>query len=601
MATGIKDETKTGNSYIDSLLSGWRWDNAPVTYGFAQTLASFPSTDSYYEPQHHFAPVNEMMRQNLQAILKGDSAEAGRSMTLTPVSGFTNINLEQTNPETTPTDIRIGMSSYAGYGMAYVPGEYNVYGGADGDMWFGRSGWQSYQIQLAANGTYGASLGLWGVGKVLGLKHGRLDIPDDKDFKEYTVMSYNSAPTVAVPGMGPDALAGGHPEIENLSSYEQTFMMLDIAALQQMYGANYKFRSDDTVYNWSPHTGEVFVNGISKGRVGDGLSSTKEHNKILQTIWDGGGSDTYDLSNYVTDLKVSLAPGEYSTFSQDQRTYLGRVGPNAESYSARGNVYNALLHNDDPRSLIENAKGGSGHDTLSGNIAANHLWGNDGKDTLSGGAGHDTLDGGNSIDTATFSGARANYTITKNGDGSFTVADNREDGEGKDTLISVNFAKFNDQVVTLIDPSFTRTGTARSDRLTGDIGNDKLSGLGGNDRLNGEAGNDRLSGGSGKDAFVFTTALNKNTNVDTISDFNVKDDSIRLENAIFRKLTKMGELNKSFFKIGPKAGDANDFIVYNKTKGVLSYDADGSRGGAAIEFAKVKPGTALTHADFFVI
>jgi Ca2+-binding RTX toxin-like protein len=90
--------------------------------------------------------------------------------------------------------------------------------------------------------------------------------------------------------------------------------------------------------------------------------------------------------------------------------------------------------------------------------------------------------------------------------------------------------------------------------------------------------------------------------VDVISGFSVKDDTIRLENAIFKKLgTKSGTLNKAYFAISSAAKDGNDFIVYNKAKGVLSYDADGSRGGAAIEFAKVKPGTALTHADFFVV
>ena len=49
------------------------------------------------------------------------------------------------------------------------------------------------------------------------------------------------------------------------------------------------------------------------------------------------------------------------------------------------------------------------------------------------------------------------------------------------------------------------------------------------------AGNDVLIGGKGKDVFVFSTALNKATNLDRITDFNVKDDSIYLENDIFKK------------------------------------------------------------------
>ena len=45
---------------------------------------------------------------------------------------------------------------------------------------------------------------------------------------------------------------------------------------------------------------------------------------------------------------------------------------------------NAYLYNNDPRSLIENALGGSGNDTLIGNQAANYLSGGPGNDVLAG-------------------------------------------------------------------------------------------------------------------------------------------------------------------------------------------------------------------------
>jgi serralysin len=303
-----------------------------------------------------------------------------------------------------------------------------------------------------------------------------------------------------------------------------------------------------------------------------------------------------------------------------QRVYIGRYGPNQGNYYARGNVYNALLHKYDPRSLIENAEGGSGSDTLTGNIAANQLSGNGGSDTLTGGVGDDILDGGANADTAVFSGSRSNYTIVTNADGSIIVADTRQNGDGKDTLVSINFAKFSDQLVTVVDPGLTLHGTGQNDTLMGDAWADQLYGLGGNDRLNGldssdlmsggtgsdilngGLGNDVLTGGKGKDKFVFDTALSKAKNLDTIQDFSVKDDMIQLENTIFKKLgTKTGTPMSSFFTIGAKAKEKDDYIVYNQKTGALSYDADGSGKGKAVEFAKLKPGLKLTHHDFIVI
>ena len=35
--------------------------------------------------------------------------------------------------------------------------------------------------------------------------------------------------------------------------------------------------------------------------------------------------------------------------------------------------------------------------------------------------------------------------------------------------------------------------------------------------------------------------------------------------------------------MGEKARDADDFVIYSKTKGILYYDADGSGSGKAVE------------------
>jgi len=170
----------------------------------------------------------------------------------------------------------------------------------------------------------------------------------------------------------------------------------------------------------------------------------------------------------------------------------------------------------------------------------------------------------------------------------------------------------------------TLTATEASERLVGGIGTDIFMGLGGNDTLiggsdndrldggtdqdllRGGAGNDRLSGGKGRDIFVFDTKPNRKTNLDKITDFNVKDDTIWLENSYFKKLgkgseAKPGTLKKAFFTIGAKAKDKNDYIIYDKAKGVLLYDQDGSGSKAAVAFATIKKGLGLKATDFMII
>jgi Ca2+-binding RTX toxin-like protein len=127
-----------------------------------------------------------------------------------------------------------------------------------------------------------------------------------------------------------------------------------------------------------------------------------------------------------------------------------------------------------------------------------------------------------------------------------------------------------------------------------------LSGGAGNDLINGMSGADVLAGGAGADSFVFNTAL-ATTGVDTIIDFNVTDDAIRLENAIFTGLGgATGILASGFFHIGASAQDANDRIIYNASTGALFYDANGNAAGGVTQLAKLSAGLALSTSDFLV-
>jgi Ca2+-binding RTX toxin-like protein len=153
------------------------------------------------------------------------------------------------------------------------------------------------------------------------------------------------------------------------------------------------------------------------------------------------------------------------------------------------------------------------------------------------------------------------------------------------------------------DGNDTLNGTTGADVVKGLGGDDVLSGGGGDDVLSGGTGNDKLTGGAGKDAFVFDTVPNRSTdwNVDTITDFSVGNDIIRLENAIFTAVGAAGALASGAFYVGSAAHDASDRIMYNSSTGALTYDADGTGSGAALKLAQLTQGLSVTASSFLVI
>lgn len=213
-----------------------------------------------------------------------------------------------------------------------------------------------------------------------------------------------------------------------------------------------------------------------------------------------------------------------------------------------------------PTAKADTLRGSKLSDRIDGLAGDDSIHGRGGDDTLLGGRGSDRLSGGSGEDRL-------------------------YGGSGRDVLLG---GAGHDRLY----------GEAGADRLSGGAGNDRLSGGGGNDRLSGGAGNDVVIGGSGSDQFVFETRLGK-ANVDTIRDFDVSGDRILLDQDIFAKL-KPGALSASAFVIGAKATDDADRIVYDSKTGALSYDADRSGRGAAVQFAKIGAGLDLTAADFLV-
>ncbi len=448
----------SGDPGIDGLIYGWKWAVGSFTF-------SFPTSGTLYEytgeAQSSFEQLNALQRASVRQALDMFSSVANVDFT------------ETVETATNHADIRFAMSDQPPTAYAYFPGDTPQ----GGDIWFHNTG-GTYDRPL--KGTYAFHTVLHEIGHALGLKHGHEDglygvLPEEIDSNEFSLMTYRSY--IGSPGTY-YTIAEGHGA--------QSLMMYDIAALQHMYGANFDRNSGDTVYTWSPTTGTLSINGVGQG------ASTA--NKVFITIWDGGGIDTYDLSGYTTNVTIDLTPGAWSTTSKAQLADLDLLNPGTQI--ARGNIANALLFEGDTRSLIENAFGGRGNDTILGNDADNYLKGNLGNDTLTGGLGNDTLDGGLGVDILDGGDGDDTYVIDR-------LTDVIIDTDGVDR-VDVAFSGYtladdmeNGGVATKLGQRLT--GNAGDNMLYGNIGHDVLIGGDGNDQIMAGAGNDTLDGGVGDD------------------------------------------------------------------------------------------------------
>jgi Ca2+-binding RTX toxin-like protein len=144
------------------------------------------------------------------------------------------------------------------------------------------------------------------------------------------------------------------------------------------------------------------------------------------------------------------------------------------------------------------------------------------------------------------------------------------------------------------------TGTNKGDSYKGTAFADKVDLGKGNDTLNGAGGNDKLTGGKGDDNFVFDTALGAG-NLDRITDFSAKDDTVHLAASVFAGLVA-GKLGGEAFAKGAAASDADDRILYDRKSGALAFDADGSgTASTAVRFATVAKNLEISADDFLVI
>lgn len=476
---GSTTKARSGNVLIDALLLVeddeqrvvYLWDDTDLKYQFPRTPAQYIVDNPFYGGIAGIAAFRGF----------DDSNKDTARLAMGQFDGASGLQLEETAFYQISADIRYGKIGFTGtapaFGIPPLESVENILGTTFlGDVWL-----NSFDDDLrdTTPGSFGHYTILHEAGHAVGLKHAHEeglfgergevpdwvedvvdvagpDLPDNWDRLYYTVMTYEG--------------------ISRDTDYPQSIMMLDIQAVQYLYGADFTYNSGNTTYKWDPDTGTTYVNGSAY--------IAPEENKILMTIWDGGGIDTYDFSDYRYGVVVDLSPGSWTRTTLNQRAW-------HEDHFAPGNIANALLHNGDTRSLIENAIGGLGNDRLFGNEAPNNLQGRGGNDFINGYGGNDTLYGGSGSDT--LYGATGNDYLIGGGD-----RDQLWGLEGNDWMNGQG----GDDTLYGYSGSDTLVGGTGNDTLFGGTQNDQLWGYEGNDSLNGEAGDDKLYGYFGNDTLV---------------------------------------------------------------------------------------------------
>ena len=213
-------------------------------------------------------------------------------------------------------------------------------------------------------GGFGYVTPLHELGHALGLAHphdngggssiwpgvtGPFDSYGDNNLNQgiFTVMSYND---------GWDAVQNPFGNGLRTYGFEGGPSAFDIAAVQYLYGPNTSYHSGDNTYTLP-------------GSNGPGTYWT--------CIWDTGGVDQIV---YAGSLDVTI---DLRAATIDNSPTGGGIPTYASGIYGGFTIANGVV--------IENARGGSGNDLITGNDVANILTGGDGNDSETGGGGGDTF------------------------------------------------------------------------------------------------------------------------------------------------------------------------------------------------------------------
>jgi Ca2+-binding RTX toxin-like protein len=339
------------------------------------------------------------------------------------------------------------------------------------------------------------------------------------------------------------------------------------------------------------------------------------------TIDGGGGADTIEVTGKtaVTLAGFNATAQSFEMWSGNNQALLGTTAANAFDLSGLLSV-SGLTHVDGGSgndtiigsdNWAGDLRGGAGDDTLTAGDLGDILTGGAGKDTLTGGTGDDTfVISGKNDTTDVFAGGggtdtlKATAAVTLNGLN--TVTSSIEVWEGANAKVSITGTAANEtfdlsNLDTVTNLAFVDGGAGNDTLIGTDNWANVLRGGAGNDRIQGGSQVDTLTGGAGNDTFVFVDAAQGR---DVFTDFG-SGDKLEIAKAAFAgglELLANGTLaDASYLVVGAGAVADNAThgqFIYDTTTDILSWDADGTGGGAVVEIGKFGSSVSLQLSDF---
>ena len=372
----------------DALTSGTQWFNAGNSPGDAtvveymfidgnNTGSNYPPVPTYYVCTPQTDPDDECNVAGEAKALNQPQREAIREalnyMETVGNVDFVEVNYTADARNATMTfgaaDLPPGVAAWAYFSNGEVD---NGKSAKPGDVWFDTDpGNFDPDVNFEAGlGSAFRFTAYHEIGHAVGFKHpfdGDPVLSIFSDFSYNTVMSY-SQDSVHNP------LGQSHPE------QPSTFSLWDNVELQNLYGDNTTHRPDND------HYGNFF-----SGSYPHFISNDESHQTVLN---DTGGFDTFNYSNHTADESIDLRQGQFSTVNGVPLTVRIQYG-----------------------TVIENARGGAGNDTIRGNETPNLLFGNAGDDILRAGGDNDINRGGAGADTYIWSLGDGRDLIREEGNG----------------------------------------------------------------------------------------------------------------------------------------------------------------------------------------